>query len=147
MWLPCSEPYVGRRVWSLTFSCTLTTPAGALLLSFAPLAKAQNSIYEVVNATPDLSTLKAAIDTAGLAETLSNVSLPYTVFAPDNSVGSFLLLALQLLCEPTSRHPLCREHPTVCYIPAVSYTPCWSAHSHHSWNCTSSETHSSSTQH
>ncbi len=74
----------------------LDARAGALLLSTAPLAKAQSSIYDVVNATADLSTLKAAIDTAGLAETLSNASLAYTVFAPSNPVGS--LTPFTLVC-------------------------------------------------
>lgn len=61
--------------------------AGALLSNRAPLAGAQSSIYGLVNSTAELSLLKRAIDTAGLADALSDPTLAQTVFAPNNDVS------------------------------------------------------------
>ncbi len=62
--------------------------AGALLLAAAPAARAQvvGSFYTAVSSNDNLSTLKAAIDAAGLADALSDPTLAYTVFAPTNDV-------------------------------------------------------------
>lgn len=66
-------------------------PAGALLLATGPLStKAQqNSIYSKLQSDSELSTLKAAVDAAGLADALSDSTLPYTVFAPTNAVSTY----------------------------------------------------------
>ncbi len=49
-------------------------------------AGGSSSIYDVVSSNANLTTLKAAIDAAGLNGTLSNTSLAWTVFAPTNDV-------------------------------------------------------------
>ncbi len=70
---------------------SLVAPAGALLLAAGPLStKAQqDSIYSALKPDGDLSTLKAVVDAAGLAEALSDSTLAYTVFAPTNAVSKY----------------------------------------------------------
>ena len=73
----------------------LTSAAALAVLSFAPAAQAQHhaghpaatpakTIVETAVATPDLSTLVAAVKAAGLVDTLSGAG-PFTVFAPTNA--------------------------------------------------------------
>ena len=49
-----------------------------------------NSVYDNIVNDPNLSTLLAAIDAAGLADTLDNEETPFTVFAPNNAAFQVL---------------------------------------------------------
>ncbi len=59
-----------------------------------PPPKPCTTIYSALVATPDLSTLKAAVDAAGLKDTLNDPNLVATVFAPTNKVRASLLSSL-----------------------------------------------------
>lgn len=63
-----------KRIPSLTL---------AFMLTFALSQQASETVLEVVSANDDLSTLAAALETAGLSETLSGEG-PFTLFAPTN---------------------------------------------------------------
>lgn len=96
------------------FNSVLTIPLMGIFLAFgfsscsddddrAPDIPTPN-IVEIADATPQFSTLVAAVQTAGLIETLSSPG-PFTVFAPTNDAfGTFLtendLTADQLLANP-----------------------------------------------
>lgn len=85
----------------------LILPAAVLLLlvEVASFASAQ-SIYELANQTEALSTLKAAVDAAGLADTLSG-SGTFTVFAPTNEAfGKIDSATLDKLLKPEWSHHL-----------------------------------------
>lgn len=64
-------------------------PAGVLLLAAGPVSieAQQRSIYTALESDSRLSTLKAAVDAAGLADALTNPTLEYTLFAPTNEVA------------------------------------------------------------
>jgi uncharacterized surface protein with fasciclin (FAS1) repeats len=65
----------------------LTAAVGAVLFSGAAFAghhSEQKNIVETAAANPDFSTLVAAVQAAGLVETLSGEG-PFTVFAPTNA--------------------------------------------------------------
>jgi len=73
---------------NLTLRTTLLTAAvGAMLMSGAAFAGHhgdKKNIVETAAANPDFSTLVAAVQAAGLADTLSGEG-PFTVFAPTNA--------------------------------------------------------------
>src|SRR5690554_2525740 len=52
------------------------------------------TVYDVISGSSDHSTLKAAIDAAGLNTTLSDPTAEFTVFAPDNNAFTDLLTEL-----------------------------------------------------
>ena len=58
------------------------TPTASEMASEAPMEEA-GTIVEVASGNPDFSTLVAAVEAAGLVETLSSDG-PFTVFAPTN---------------------------------------------------------------
>ncbi len=65
-----------------------TTDGGTTDGSTAPPAATPgvgNSVYDNIYNDPDLSILLAAIDTAGLADTLDDEGSEFTVFAPNNA--------------------------------------------------------------
>jgi uncharacterized surface protein with fasciclin (FAS1) repeats len=53
----------------------------------------EQNIYQTAKANPDLSSLVAAIDKAGLSDELSNSAASFTVFAPTNDAFSAFLTA------------------------------------------------------
>lgn len=53
----------------------------------------EQNIYQTAKANPDLSSLVAAIDKAGLSDELSNSAASFTVFAPTNDAFSAFLSA------------------------------------------------------
>lgn len=63
-----------------------------------PASEPQPTIVELAVATPDLSTLVAAVKAAGLVDTLSSEG-PFTVFAPTNAAFEAALKALDLSAE------------------------------------------------
>lgn len=68
-------------------SSILAATAGAVLFSGAAFADHhgdKSNIVETASANPDFSTLVAAVQAAGLADTLSGEG-PFTVFAPTNA--------------------------------------------------------------
>lgn len=68
-------------------SSILATAMGAVLFSGAALAGHhgdKQNIVETASANPDFSTLVAAVQAAGLVDTLSGEG-PFTVFAPTNA--------------------------------------------------------------
>jgi LPXTG-motif cell wall-anchored protein len=76
--------------------------AAAAAVAIAPLsASAQEaSIAELASGTPELSTLVAALDAAGLVETFADCEAgPFTVFAPTNDAFAAALEALGLTAE------------------------------------------------
>jgi Secreted and surface protein containing fasciclin-like repeats len=86
----------------------LILPAAVLLLlaEIASFASAQQSIYELANQTEALSTLKAAIDAAGLADALSGNGT-FTVFAPTNEAfGKIDSATMDKLLKPEWSHHL-----------------------------------------
>ncbi len=66
-----------------------TTSAPAATPSASESAMEPGTIVEVASANPDFSTLVAAVDAAGLVETLSGEG-PFTVFAPTNEAFAAL---------------------------------------------------------
>jgi uncharacterized surface protein with fasciclin (FAS1) repeats/predicted SnoaL-like aldol condensation-catalyzing enzyme len=55
-------------------------------LTFAPISAQDESVMSVLRSRDELSTLVAAIDAAGLADTLSDPALAVTLFAPTDAV-------------------------------------------------------------
>ncbi|HLV43302.1 MAG TPA: fasciclin domain-containing protein [Brumimicrobium sp.] len=63
-------------------------------MSLFGLSAFGQTVYDVISGSSDHSTLKTAIDAAGLAGTLSDPTGEFTVFAPDNTAFTNLLTAL-----------------------------------------------------
>jgi uncharacterized surface protein with fasciclin (FAS1) repeats len=89
-----------RKTMIVLFSALLLTFGG-----FASSASAQEdpgTIVDVASGNPDFSTLVAAVDAAGLVETLSGPG-PFTVFAPNNAAFEKLPAGTvdALLADPT----------------------------------------------
>ena len=57
------------------------------------------TIVEVASGTPELSTLVAAVQAAGLVDALNDPEAEYTVFAPTNDAFDEILVALGLTLE------------------------------------------------
>lgn len=73
-----------------------------------PAPAASQTIVDIAAANPDFSTLLAAVDAAGLAETLASPG-PYTVFAPTNAAFAALPEGtLDDLLLPENREQLTR---------------------------------------
>lgn len=96
-----------------TFKIAIMAFAAVVLIAMAPIAN-QNSeqdhnhhnIVEVASDTENLSTLVAAVQAAGLVETLSGDG-PFTVFAPTNEAFEALPDGtLESLLEPENRDML-----------------------------------------
>ena len=88
----------GVRAWSIHLEmaaiCIInSTPIAKMKLFLAALlavsAQAAGTIVDIAIATPDLSTLVAAVKAGGLVNTLSSPG-PFTVFAPTNEAFSAL---------------------------------------------------------
>jgi uncharacterized surface protein with fasciclin (FAS1) repeats len=80
----------------------LALAAAAPAVAFA----ADSTIVETAVATPDLSTLTAAVKAAGLVETLSGPG-PFTVFAPTNAAFAALPAgAVDTLLQPANKQQL-----------------------------------------
>ena len=84
----------------------------AAFLAMAPIAnqndtdQSQNNIVELASGNEDLSTLVAAVQAAGLVETLSGEG-PFTVFAPTNAAFDALPEGtLESLLQPENRDTL-----------------------------------------
>ena len=84
----------------------------AAFLAMAPIAnqndkdQSQNNIVELASGNDDLSTLVAAVQAAGLVETLSGEG-PFTVFAPTNAAFDALPEGtLESLLQPENRDTL-----------------------------------------
>jgi len=83
---------------------TLLAACAGLVLA-APAAKSAD-IVEIAASNPDFSTLVAAIDAAGLTETLSGEG-PYTVFAPtDDAFAALPDGTLDTLLKPANKDQL-----------------------------------------
>lgn len=71
-----------------------------LLACLAVLAvQSRANIVTTAQGQPDLSTLVAAVQAAGLVEALSNPTTPLTVFAPTNAAFAELIAALGTTAE------------------------------------------------
>ena len=71
-----------KRTFTFTLKKTILSLSLALGVS---VASAQStSVYDVISGSPDHTSLKAAIDAAGLDGALEDLNTIYTVFAPDN---------------------------------------------------------------
>lgn len=66
----------------------------SVAMSLFGLAAYGQTVYDVISGSTNHSTLKSAIDAAGLATTLSDPTGEFTVFAPDNAAFSSLLTEL-----------------------------------------------------
>ncbi len=105
----------------------LTRTAGlATALPFAGFAATQaaavtgtSTIVELAVATPDLSTLVAAVQAAGLVETLSSDG-NFTVFAPTNAAFAHLPAGVldSLLADPAALSNVLTYHVSGDYYPA-----------------------------
>lgn len=92
-------------------------------------AASGDTIVDVAVATPDLSTLVTAVQTAGLAETLSGEG-PFTVFAPTNEAFAAIpaetldaiLADQELLTQILTYHVVSGEYPAsaVAELPDVA---------------------------
>jgi transforming growth factor-beta-induced protein len=80
------------------------TTAAAMTTAAAPATTTAGTIADVAAANPDLSTLLAAVQQAGLAGTLSGPG-PFTVFAPTNDAFAAALTALHLTQEQLLASP------------------------------------------
>jgi uncharacterized surface protein with fasciclin (FAS1) repeats len=72
-----------------TGGSTTSAPATSSSPAESASPTAAGTIVDVAAANPDFSTLVAAVEAAGLAETLSGTG-PYTVFAPTNAAFAAL---------------------------------------------------------
>lgn len=96
-----------------TFKIALMAFAAATILAMAPMSNMQtdhehnhHNIVEVASDAEQLSTLVAAVQAAGLVETLSGEG-PFTVFAPTNAAFDALPDGtLESLLEPENRDQL-----------------------------------------
>ncbi|KAG2498332.1 hypothetical protein HYH03_003592 [Edaphochlamys debaryana] len=74
--------------------------AGMLVLMSAVLVRSQGdatgSILAAIQSRPELSTLAAVVEAAELSSTLSDATLTYTVFAPNNEAFAALLTTLRM---------------------------------------------------
>jgi uncharacterized surface protein with fasciclin (FAS1) repeats len=90
-------------------SDSAATPATTTTAPASPTASASaaaGTIAEVVAGNPDFSTLLAAVEAAGLTETLSG-SGPFTVFAPtDDAFAKLAGGTLDTLLEPANKDQL-----------------------------------------
>lgn len=82
---------MNKRIWMLVVS-----------LAAVPLVMAQDAmpdtVVDVAAGNPDFSVLVTAVQTAGLAETLSSEG-PFTVFAPTDAAFTDALAALNISAE------------------------------------------------
>jgi uncharacterized surface protein with fasciclin (FAS1) repeats len=84
---------------------TVASAATLLLTNVGSFASAQ-SIYDLANQTDALSTLKAAVDAAGLTDALSGNGT-FTVFAPTNDAfGKIDTETVTKLLKPEWSHHL-----------------------------------------
>lgn len=83
-----------------------TPAASSPMASPAESAMAAGTVVEVAAGNPDFSTLVAAVEAAGLAETL-NAAGPYTVFAPTNEAFEALPAGtVEKLLKPANKEAL-----------------------------------------
>jgi uncharacterized surface protein with fasciclin (FAS1) repeats len=83
---------------------TATTPAATATAPASTAAATAGTIVDVAAANPDFSILVAAVQQAGLAETLSGTG-PFTVFAPTNEAFAAALEDLNLTQEQLLASP------------------------------------------
>ena len=89
-----------------TFAKSASALGFAALLSACANSDTPGNVVEVAASNPDLSTLVAAVQTAGLAETLQGEG-SFTVFAPTNAAFAALPDgALESLLPPQNREML-----------------------------------------
>lgn len=69
--------------------------AFATVMAFTGCLFSQTSVYDVIEGSDDHTSLKAAIDEAGLDGALQDLNAEYTVFAPDNNAFDNLAAALE----------------------------------------------------
>src|SRR4249919_3086727 len=81
-----------------------SAPAPATTAAAMTDAAATGTIVDVAAANPDLSILVAAVQKAGLADTLSGAG-PFTVFAPTNEAFAAALTSLGLTQEQLLASP------------------------------------------
>lgn len=108
-----------RRIWAaLAFAASLTligaactsdsstsSPTDTSMSSAAPDTSSM-TITEIAASNPDFTTLVAAVEAAGLTETLSGTG-PYTVFAPTNDAFDALPEGtVETLLEPKNQDQL-----------------------------------------
>lgn len=75
-----------RRVTALLLGIVMAVGLAAAPASAkGPKAPGEDSIYEIVESNDDFSTLKFALDTAGLDGVLKSDGVQFTVFAPTNA--------------------------------------------------------------
>jgi len=88
----------GARIVNRNIECK----NGVIHVISGVLIPFEGDVYDVISNTPELSTLKAAIDTAGLGPTLKDQN-PITIFCPNNDAFAKLGddLVQKLLANPT----------------------------------------------
>ncbi len=78
----------------------------------------EETIVDIAAANPDFSTLVAAVEAAGLAETLSGEG-PFTVFAPTNEAFDAALAALGVTAEELLADPNLAQILTYHVVPGM----------------------------
>ncbi|MBK9181290.1 MAG: fasciclin domain-containing protein [Acidimicrobiales bacterium] len=79
---------------------------------------AEETIVDIAAGNPDFSTLVAAVEAAGLAETLSGDG-PFTVFAPTNEAFDAALAALGVTAEELLADPALAQILTYHVVPGM----------------------------
>jgi len=89
---------------SSSTTTTAETPPASSPMESASMAS--GTVVEVASGNPDFTTLVAAVEAAGLAETL-NAAGPYTVFAPTNEAFEALPAGtVEKLLKPANKEAL-----------------------------------------
>jgi len=80
------------------------------------------SLYQSISMIPELTSLLAAINAAGLADVLKNPALTFTLFAPTNAAFNQLLAAQGITLQALLAHPALATILTYHIIPAALST-------------------------
>ena len=83
------------------YAVKVTNPGGTVTSSNAVVTVTVPTLWQILEVTPELSTLKAAVETAGLVETLAGAEA-LTLFAPNNAAFEALPAGVweALLADP-----------------------------------------------
>jgi len=93
-----------------------------LMQAAAPAPMGFASVADAVVATPELSTLLAAVEAAGLTSTLADPTLVATVFAPTNEAFNNLFTELDITAEQALALPYLAQLLSYHVVPGVAAT-------------------------
>jgi uncharacterized surface protein with fasciclin (FAS1) repeats len=113
------------RLLAVAFTALLAVFAGVQgreLLQAAAPAPGPASVAEAVIGSPDLSTLLAAVQAAGLTSALSDPNLVATVFAPTNEAFAELFTELNITAEEALALPYLGAILQYHVVPGVAAT-------------------------